>query len=445
MPNLPSAGCSSVASSPWRFLPAGLSFKASNLCFSAEMASPIDDAQRKIKEAEDYVHKLDFQNAAQTYHDAAAFFANGGNSRQSSLCEAKEDYYQSVAHIQSGDYDAAKNRAESAYKKFQQVHDELWTAKSRALSLQVSTLKLIQFDKFEEMARLADEAKGVLERLRLSYPDEERDLRKEILDAQLQVWVEKFHSSVEKKDIGSAVDAIRKAIEANSELQQLVTGPAQAIVDVSGEVLKSRQAVASGEDFLEKWNVKEARACFAEAERHLSSAKTLVESFRGDPKPPTLVLNGQFVRGFKLLNDGLVALADAVDKAITGRQAAAEKDFSDSIQKFKTADDAFSGAGPRLARSAVKARRYATMAGLQSSALKLSLNRFIIGAGKQSGLFTILMLGILSLVSLRVTSLTPEQIVYVSVFLGLVFGFGLDAIRFKDILPWSGKSSKKPE
>ena len=407
------------------------------------MTSPKDEALRKVKDAEDCVRNLDYKKAAQSYHDAASFFAQARDPKQSSLCDAKEDYCQSLDHIQSGDYDGAKNRSESAYAKFQLLHDELWSAKSRAAGLQISTLRLIKFDKFEEMARLADEAKGVLEQIRVSYPDEERDMRKEILGAGIQVWMEKFHSAVEKKAIESAVDAIRKAIEENSELLKLVSGVEKSIYEADLEILKAREALATGEDYLEKWVMKEARSCFAEAQHHLSLAGQSVANFKGDPRPQTLDRLEEFIQGSKLLSDGLVALAEAVDKSITSRQGAAQKDFSDSIGKFKSAGDSFSQSGSGLARSALKARRYEGMARVQSKALKLSVPRFLIGAGKQSALFSVLLLIILSIISLRVTSLTAEQIVYVSVFLGLVFGFGLDAIRFKDILPWAAKSSGK--
>ncbi len=407
------------------------------------MTSLTDQAAKKVQDAEEYVRKLEYQKAADCYGEAAALFANAQEPRQSLNCEAMQDFYQSVAHMQTGDYDAARRRAESSHTKFQRLADSLWEAKSRALVLQASTLQLIRFDKFEEMVKLCNEAKGVLEGIRSRYPSEERDLRKEILGYELQVWVEKFHGAVESKAYDSAIDSIRHAIQVNSELLSMADGDERTFCEANAEILAAREALVRGEHRLEEWDIKEAKSDFTEVATHLSSAGKSLGSFKGRVKPPLWDLSEKFVDGTKQLSDGLAAIAEAVGKSITDRRSEAEKDFANAIKNFKAADDSFTQAGRGLDRSAVKARRYAEVAREQSGAIRLSVRRFIIGAGKQAALFSVLMLVILSIISLKVTSLTANQIVYASVFVGGLFGFGLDFIRFKDVLPWAGEKAQK--
>src|SRR5712691_2055191 len=351
------------------------------------MTGPGDEAQRKVADAEDGVRSLNFRKAAQSYHDAAGLFLTAGDPDQSSLCEAKEDFYLAHDRIEANDYVAALSKAETSLAKFRKVHDQLWMAKSKALGLKISSLRLLQFDKFEEMSKLSEEAKRVLEEIRGKYPSEQEALQKDILDIDIKFWMEKFHSAIESKALDKAVDAIRRAMQANSDLVRLLTGDSRTIQETQGEIMQSREALARGEDYLEKWEVKEAHACFEVSKEHLSQAGHYVEAFKGDHKPAELDDMRNFVQATEVFRDGLDALANAVDKSITRRQAAAGKDFADSIKKFKSADNLFTQAGGARNRLAEKARRYERAAQVQANALKLTVPHFIIGAGKQSALF----------------------------------------------------------
>ncbi len=412
------------------------------------MAAPSAKAREILADAEKFEARRDVEKAAKACRDAAVLLRSAQDLKQAELAEARADYFEAEAHGARQEFDPAITKCKQAIGAFQQAADNLYAAMSEALLAELEASKVLRLDRFGAAQRYVDDGKRALEKIRLSYPDKEASLRAGIFGLEQDMAMAKFYEAAERMEVDAATNAIRAAMLANAQksliFRNLNTVDALAN-EVEGQILKAREALFLGGNSLDMWEGTEATTRFKVASQSLSEAESKISGQQSNGLPISMEVQRVFIQGMRNHADGLVELARATEDCVTGRYAESNKKFDVAKSLFTRADNILTEGGwPVLARWASVARRSAAISDARARAIKLSRKRFIIGAGKQAGLFTLLMLASLSFVSLLITPISADLLVESSVVVGLVFGFGLDAVRFKDILPWSGKT-KEPQ
>jgi len=404
-----------------------------------------DEATAKVREAEEAVRKQDFAQAATSYRLAATLEEATSSMGQASLYDAYSDFFQARSYLQKKDTEIAINFCNNAIDKFKKLSQPLWEAKSKSLLYDAKAIGLLAQNQFEEMQKLFGEAKTLLGEIRKTYPDQDKELEADILDLQEEIHYYELQRRAARGEFQSAATAMSDAINVNSDrfrVLENVQSVSATVCKITGEIMRARRAQTLGEDNLEKWYEREAKRGFEDARTFLSLAESLINNFVGQ-KPNAMTRQKEIIKGNRLMNEGLGKLVEATDKSVACKLDEARKVFTEAATTFRSADGIFTDAGKKSEDLPLRARRYAEIAEAKASALKLSWSRYALAAGQQAAVFTLLTLFVLSILSLRVVQLSSEQLVYGSIFVGLVFGFGLDAVRFKDILPWSSNSQQK--
>jgi len=397
------------------------------------------EAERQAEDLKD--RQKNYQEAARLASIAAQEYGAAGESAKQQELSARSDYYMALHYYMSpklAQLDIALTYIEKARKQFEKLQIDLWIRKSEHISHRVNAQRWLEFNKFDAAKNAIKEAMAISQEISKSYPAEVDQPEWDVHELSMLISEAEAVDAREKCEFDRAINKYGEAIADCAELCKLAKSEDEKLqMNVVKGYYEITRSIINGEHLLEGWDTKNAKLHFNQALKKISEIETdrlgkISPSFRATPE---VQLIDNAIKAYKPWSEAMVHVCDAQEALMKGRSKDVVKSLKMAHGEFQNAQGVMEVSGTHAFISKLVNRKIAV---IHDRLKTYSANRFswkglTVDAGKQFFIAFLLTFFLLLYIS-QFIQVGGELILKTSLLVAAITAFGLNALRFKEML-----------